>query len=246
MAQTFRTSGIVLHRRSFRQVDKFVTIFTPSHGKLRLIAKGALKIESKLAGHLEPFMQSDFLIARGKEWLRIAGVQVGEPFLEIRLDLQKIFLAARWCDRVDRLTRESAPDPWVYRLLEDALKMLNTSDNLPADNEIRDLAFTMKLLTLIGVQPELQVCVVCRAVILEHDHAWSPRLGGLVHPAHVPQGVPTKPITSVDVRALRFMQSETYMRAIQLRLPPGSRSDLSRLIADWLEHHLEISSFVSS
>jgi DNA repair protein RecO (recombination protein O) len=239
MAQTFRTIGIVLRRRSFRQVDKLVTVYTPMHGKLRLIAKGALKIESKLAGHLEPFMRSEFLVARGKEWFRVAGVQVEESFLSIRSDLEKLAMAVRWGDRIDTFTRESAPDERVFHLLNEALETLQQSGKTEANQAVMDLAFTMKLLMLIGIQPELRVCVICRAAILEHDHAWSPRLGGLVHPAHVPRGVPVQPIRSIDVRALRFLQSESFRRAQQLRLPEHHHQELSTLIADWFAYHTE-------
>lgn len=44
------TDAIILTRTDYGEADRIITLLTPGHGKLRLIAKGVRRIRSKLAG----------------------------------------------------------------------------------------------------------------------------------------------------------------------------------------------------
>lgn len=52
---TYQTSAIILKRVDIFEADRLYHIYTESFGKIRTVAGGARKINSKLAGHLEPF-----------------------------------------------------------------------------------------------------------------------------------------------------------------------------------------------
>ncbi|MCA9330182.1 DNA repair protein RecO, partial [Candidatus Saccharibacteria bacterium] len=53
------TVGIVLARINYGEADRIVTILTPDHGKIRLLARGVRKIKSRLAGGIELFSIND-------------------------------------------------------------------------------------------------------------------------------------------------------------------------------------------
>ena len=59
----YRTEGIVIRRRNQGEADRILTLCTPL-GKLDVIAKGARKLRSRKAGHIELFCRSSFVIAR--------------------------------------------------------------------------------------------------------------------------------------------------------------------------------------
>ena len=42
--RSFRTDAIILKRRDFGEADRLLTILTPRHGKIDVIAKGARQI----------------------------------------------------------------------------------------------------------------------------------------------------------------------------------------------------------
>ena len=48
-ARQFRTQAIILSRRDFGEADRLLTLFTPHHGKIRAIAKGARKPSARLS-----------------------------------------------------------------------------------------------------------------------------------------------------------------------------------------------------
>src|SRR5260370_35101557 len=66
-SRVYTTEAIVLRRTDFGEADRILTLFTPSYGKVRAIAKGARRTPSRLAGHLEPFTRTQLLLATGRE-----------------------------------------------------------------------------------------------------------------------------------------------------------------------------------
>src|SRR5258707_167240 len=66
-SRVYTTEAIVLRRTDFGEADRILTLFTPSYGKVRAIAKGARRTTSRLAGHLEPFTRTQLLLAPGRE-----------------------------------------------------------------------------------------------------------------------------------------------------------------------------------
>ena len=62
--RTLRVEAIVLHHTDWGEADRLLTLFTKSHGKLRAIAKSVRKMQSRKAGHLEPFSHSTLMLAK--------------------------------------------------------------------------------------------------------------------------------------------------------------------------------------
>ena len=50
---TYRAEAVVLRRHDFGETDRILTLYTPTHGKLRAIAKGVRRITSRRSGHIE-------------------------------------------------------------------------------------------------------------------------------------------------------------------------------------------------
>ena len=69
--RTYRTEAIVLRRSDFAEADRLLTLFSREYGKIRAIAKGARKPQSRKTGHVELFMRTRFLIpARSQSRLK--------------------------------------------------------------------------------------------------------------------------------------------------------------------------------
>jgi hypothetical protein len=60
------TQGIILGRTDYGEADRILTMLTPDHGKLRLMAKGVRRVRSKLAGGIELFSVSDVTYIKGR------------------------------------------------------------------------------------------------------------------------------------------------------------------------------------
>ena len=56
----------MLQRTEYGEADRILTVLTPAAGKLHLMAKGARRVRSKLAGGIELFSVSELSYAQGK------------------------------------------------------------------------------------------------------------------------------------------------------------------------------------
>ena len=65
--RSFRAEAVVLRHSDWGEADRLLTLFTREAGKTRAIAKGARKIRSRKAGHLEPFTRVCLMLARGRD-----------------------------------------------------------------------------------------------------------------------------------------------------------------------------------
>jgi DNA repair protein RecO (recombination protein O) len=58
--RTQATRGIVLKRRNFGEADKIVVMFTQKYGRITARVLGARRPLSKLAGHCELFIETNY------------------------------------------------------------------------------------------------------------------------------------------------------------------------------------------
>src|SRR5438876_1017378 len=85
--QTYRTEAVVLHAVRTGEADRILTIFSPTIGKVRAVARGVLRPTSHLSGHLEPFSRSSLLIAHARNLDIVTQAETLESFPTIREDL---------------------------------------------------------------------------------------------------------------------------------------------------------------
>ena len=50
----YKTEAIILRQRRFGEADRFLTVYTPAHGKMDVKARGVRKTTSRMSGHLQP------------------------------------------------------------------------------------------------------------------------------------------------------------------------------------------------
>ena len=84
MHHSFKTEGIILKRMNYGEADRILTIYTLHHGKIRAMAKGVRKLQSRKAGSLELFNHSVLFLIKGKNLDLVTEAQT--------IDLFKSFL----------------------------------------------------------------------------------------------------------------------------------------------------------
>jgi|WetSurMetagenome_2_1015567.scaffolds.fasta_scaffold00428_3 DNA repair protein RecO (recombination protein O) len=110
MEETYNIKAIILNRYDFRESDSRIICYSADRGKLELVARGAKKIKSKSAGHLEPLTLSRLMVVHGKDF-DYAGTAVGENFYpEIKNNLEKTQTAIKALLLVEKMTRENELD----------------------------------------------------------------------------------------------------------------------------------------
>ncbi|OGH64089.1 MAG: DNA repair protein RecO [Candidatus Magasanikbacteria bacterium RIFCSPHIGHO2_01_FULL_41_23] len=160
--------AIVLSRRSHREYDEIISLYTYDNGRVEVLAKGNKKIVSKQSPFLEPFSIIECAIIPGREIDHLAKTQSVEYFPRIRQDEFKS-RAGIWAATLTRaLTPEHVPDKHIFFALKNWLEFLEKIDN--ASPIILD-AFAIVLMRLLGFIPQLEECVICHKEfkIIAHD-----------------------------------------------------------------------------
>ncbi|MFW6183624.1 MAG: DNA repair protein RecO, partial [Chloroflexota bacterium] len=128
--RTYRTEAIVLSRTDFGEADRLLTLFSREYGKVRAIAKGARKPQSRKTGHVELFMRTRFLIAEGRNLDIVTQAEMVEAYAQLRDDLVRTTYASYIVELLDRFTVEEDRNSQLYDLLSEALRRFATTDNL--------------------------------------------------------------------------------------------------------------------
>ncbi|MDD5289585.1 MAG: DNA repair protein RecO [Patescibacteria group bacterium] len=147
----FSLNSIILSRTAFREDDLLVKIYSQERGKLTLVARGAKKIKSKLAGHLEPISLSFLESARGKSLDQLIGAQIIKSYAGIKNDILKTAYANYFLELLDELTFENHADRRVFELTRKYLDFLDTA--VYNDLVIGRITAVFKLLSFLGFNP---------------------------------------------------------------------------------------------
>lgn len=234
-AHTYRTEGVVLRRSDFGEADRLLTLFTRDFGKVRAIAKGARKPQSRKTGHVELFMRSRFLIATGRNLDLITQAEIIEVFDGLRQDLIRTTYAAYVVELLDQFTAEADKNVDLYDLLVRALGWLATENNFLLIARYYEL----RLLSLIGYQPELFRGVVSGEPILEEDQYFSAELGGLIRPQQLGSDRRARPISAAAVKVLRYLQTRSWETVANLQLRRELHRELEEIMHYYLTFQLE-------
>ncbi len=120
-ARTFTSDAIVLRRMDFGEADRILTVLTPYHGKLRLLAKGVRRPGSRMAGHLELFVHARVQVARGRSLDLMNQAVTLEAHRAVREDMTKAAHAFYLAELVDGFLEEGDHHPSLFSLLLEAL-----------------------------------------------------------------------------------------------------------------------------
>lgn len=146
------SKAIVLARTDYGEVDRILTLLTPDHGKLRLIAKGVRRVKSKLAGGIELFSVSDITYIKGRgDMGTLVSTRLIKHFGHIIKDINRTMLGYELIKQLNKAT-EDEPEPEYFTLLDQAFEAL---DDTAIDSSLIRMWFAMQLLRLAGHAPNL-------------------------------------------------------------------------------------------
>src|SRR2546427_10811027 len=86
----YKEQGIVLRSAKLGEADKNVTILTQGSGKVRGVAKGIRRTQSKFGARLEPFTHVSLLMYRGRNLDTVTQAEILTPFIALRSDFGMI------------------------------------------------------------------------------------------------------------------------------------------------------------
>lgn len=233
--RVYQTEAIVIRRTNLGEADRILTLFTRDLGKIRAVAKGVRRPQSKLGGHVELLTHSRLMLARGRSLDIITQAQTITNFLPLKDDLERTACGLYVAELVDAFTAERAEDPALFDLLVDILAHLAQS---PRTDIVLRYA-ELQLLSQVGYRPELQRCGDCKAPLQPRTNFFSPSHGGvLCHICgyHEPRA---RPLSLNALKVLRFWQSCDFATAEKVKLDRELALELEAVLQEYIRFLLE-------
>lgn len=142
--------AIVLSRLNYGEADKILSVITPNHGKLSLMAKGVRKVKSKLAGGIELFSISTITYIPGKKDIdTLVSTRLQTHYHRIIEDIDRTMLGYDILKITNKATKEQCESDY-YLLLVETLTSLNDTD---IDPLLTKCWFMVRMLILLGHTP---------------------------------------------------------------------------------------------
>lgn len=234
--RSFRVDAVVLRHSDYGEADRLLTLYTRQLGKTRAIAKGARKIASRKAGHIEPFTHVKLQLARGRDTLIVTQADTVDAYLSLREDLVLTSQASYVLELLDRFTYEDETENSnIFRLLTDTLSRLA----IHVDPWLVIRYYEIRLLDHLGFRPQLFECANCGRDIKPEDQFFSFSAGGVICP-RCGQGLRHLHNVSVEtLKYLRHFQRSSYAEASRARPSFEIQKEAESLMQGYFTYLLE-------
>jgi DNA repair protein RecO (recombination protein O) len=233
--RTLRVEAIILQHSDWGEADRILRLYTREQGKLRAIAKGARKMKSRKAGHLEPFMRSRLMLAKGRDMWIVTQAELIEAYSSMRENLESTARMAYVIELLDRLTYEEGQNWQLFDLASNTLTRL--SEN--SDSFVPIHYYEMRILDLTGYRPLLFECASCRKPIKAEDQFFAAEVGGVLCPSCGARTAGSRMISMDALRYLRHFQRSSYAEALRADPSEKTRSEVEAILNYYLTYLLE-------
>src|ERR1700730_15748241 len=152
------SEAIVLRTYPLREADLLVTLFTRLEGKVRGVARSAMKSRRRFGGALEPltYVRAYYEDREGQDLVRLDSCEVLESPLVFEVSYPRAVAPGHVAELLDELLPDREANDDAFRLALAVLEALRRSDPwMPITY------FELWMTRLMGYLPELSECIVC-------------------------------------------------------------------------------------
>jgi DNA repair protein RecO (recombination protein O) len=243
MANTYTTEGIILKRKDYQENDRLFTVYSKDYGKIDLLAKGTKKISSKLNSYLEPFYLVKLMIAKGKGFDKLANCNLIKPYPNLHGDLYGFYLLSYLTEITDGLIVGQTEKQDKYNLLLEILDILEKEIKRQKHDKLLLLLniYNLKLLNLLGYQPEIQRCLICHKGLLLTKNIFDFTQGGIICEECKKVCIITDYIIVSDnvIKLLKLAQNSQLVSFVKIKIQPEDIKLFNQVIIKLLEVNLE-------
>jgi DNA repair protein RecO (recombination protein O) len=226
------SDAVILRTWPVQEADLIVSFFTRDYGKLRGVAKAALRSRKRFGGALEPMtIAKAWFVERPRQELgRLDQLEILRSPLSDAVDAARMTALSFYAEVLDEALPEHDPQETVYRLLTSVLEQTTiVQPNMPVTY------FALWMTRLMGLLPDLLHCTVCGEPLVAGEISFSSYADGLFCAVHRNANELSEDSWRLALRMLKqpvaAFADETW--------PRRRGQDLRRFAVQALERHLE-------
>jgi DNA repair protein RecO (recombination protein O) len=230
----FASDALILRTWPVNEADLVVSFFTRDYGKVKGVAKAALKSRKRFGGALEPMtLARAFFVERPRqELVRLDQLELLRSPLSNPVDYARAAVLSFFAEVLEEAMPEHDPQETVFRLL------LAVLEQTTVDQPWMPLTyFSLWMTRLMGWLPDLAACTVCGDRFAPGEASFHPQSDGLFCSLHR-QGAGN--VLSADSWQLaqRILREPVTSFSAE-EWPKRRAQDLRRFTLQSLERHLE-------
>jgi DNA repair protein RecO (recombination protein O) len=233
------SDAVVLRTWPVHEADLIVSLFTRDYGKLRGVAKSALKSRKRFGGALEPMTlaRAWFVERPRQELARLDQLEILRSPLSAPVDQARLAVLSFFAEVVEEAMPEHDPQETVFRLVASILEHTTAARSEIAQPWMALTYFSLWMTRLMGLLPDIAHCTVCGEPLHAGEVFFDHHADGLfcaVH-RHGSAGALSADSWQLALRMLRAPASAFAGEPWQRR----RAQDLRRFSVQVLERHLE-------
>jgi DNA repair protein RecO (recombination protein O) len=233
------SEAVVLRTWPVHEADLIVSFFTRDYGRMRGVAKAALKSRKRFGGALEPMTLARAWFAERprQELVRLDQLEIVRSPLSAPVDHTRMAVLSFYAEVLDEILPEHDPQDAVFRLLVSVLEWTSAVESEEKQPWMALTYFSLWMTRLMGLLPDTDRCMVCGEALHGAEVSFSSYADGLFCGLHA------------NGSASAFSADSWQLAQRMLRAPasafagepwPRKRAqDLRRFTLQTLERHLE-------
>src|SRR5579859_4409659 len=233
------SEAVVLRTWPVHEADLIVSLFTRDYGKLRGVAKSALKSRRRFGGALEPMtlVRAWFVERPRQELVRLDQLEIIRSPLSSPIDAARLTVLSFFTEVLEEALPEHDVQETIFRLLVSVLEHTTAVRSETVQPWMPLTYFSLWMTRLMGLLPDIAHCTVCGEPLRPGEVSFNPHADGLFCALHRNGSANALTPDSWQL-ALRMLRAP----ASALTAEPWPRrraQDLRRYAIQILERHLE-------
>ncbi len=226
MIQVTDAIGYVLKRMDYKESSKIVFLYTAS-GKTSFLVHGANKLSSPFLAKTEVLTKLK-VTTEGKGLKICKEIEIIDLFPGIKNDLEKYTYCLHVLEILQQVSDAEIDHEKLFMFIGKIFPLIEKEKEYVPYIYM----FESKLLYLLGIQPELQACVICQS---KEALAFSVKDGGMCCLDHLPLGK-TYPLSIIDY----FMKIYYFNldKPLELKLDQKTIREIRLLLDEYYHYHL--------
>ena len=228
------SEAVVLRTWPVHEADLIVSFFTRDYGRVRGVAKSALKSRKRFGGSLEPLTVARAWFAERprQELVRLDQLEILRSPLSAPVDPVRLTVLSFFAELLDEALPDHDPHETVFRLL------LAVLDLTTVEQPWMPLTYFQLWMTrLMGLLPDLVHCTACGEALTAGETSFNTLGDGLFCPIH-------RNGSASELSADSWQLAQRMLRAPASAFaaepwPRRRAQDLRRFTLQALERHLE-------
>jgi DNA repair protein RecO (recombination protein O) len=233
------SEAVVLRTWPVHESDLLVSFFTRDYGRLKGMAKAALKSRKRFGGALEPMTLARAWFAERprQELVWLDQLEILRSPLSTTVDQARMAVLSFYAEVIDEALPERDPQATVFRLLASVLEQTSAVESEVVQPWMALTYFSLWMTRLMGLLPDIGHCMTCGDSLGAGEVRFNAYADGLFCGLH---GNGSGSALSADSWQLAQRMLRAPVASFAGESWPRKRGqDLRRFTVQMLERHLE-------